>query len=307
MSELLLKQAAVIRDETGTSANTAERVGLCLEGIIREHDDFASRFPTTRIPPLVIDISQLDAMTTTEFARGDDRCVGTFFIVTRTGIQGTVLVIGTLEIFSDDMRHVVTQIFKTHEHLSADERFTAGHDHNHIYVYTRSYGLTMGSQTAAGPSCFPLHGWGKWRPLTAIPPQEGDEQGMAGLMSAEDKGLLDALAPLELTQRGTAADDWPALYNFSGISSQKDFEDFFAVHPMLSIYEKAKAGASIFMRSKNGETVFVRMRSFRPAGSKLKAVFEFDNIVLTISVSTARSEKTYKAVRVDMNKTFVTL
>lgn len=301
MSELLLQQAAEIRDETKPSANTATRIGLCLEGIIRDFDNFTSRFPSSRVPPLVIDISQLDSMKIPSYARLDMDGIGAFFIVTREDpIKGNApLNVGVLEVFSDSMSHVITQIFKTHESLTESGQFDGSHDHNHIYVYTRSYGLHAASSFPDfSPAYFPANGWGRWRPMTALPPQLGDNNGMAGFMSAKDKYKLDFLSPLKLSHRKNPDDVWPALYYFDQSSPQEDFIAFFKAHSLELIVDKAMNGAPIIMTGESNSFLTVRIRSYEPSGSGATVMFEFSNIVLTLIVSTTETATSYQADRV---------
>lgn len=88
-------------------------------------------------------------------------------------------VVGILEVLSDGMCHVVTQVLTTHYVLDGGE-IGGTHDDGKIYTYYRSYGASQGSGQV------PVGEWTQWSELLATTSANG-------LMSKEDKSKLDGI------------------------------------------------------------------------------------------------------------------
>lgn len=180
MSEELLRAAADIRAENQEGANTAHRIGSLMEKMISEQDALRQRLPDPIVSPKVVDLSELDLMTSPDYALAGLQMPGAYYIVTRSTSDGQrKMVIGTLTVFSDSMMHALTQVFQTHELPDRNgQGFDGSHDHNRVQVWTRSYGLKTGSQY--GPDSelyFPKGGWGKWhRTATPAAPDTGQPE-----------------------------------------------------------------------------------------------------------------------------------
>ena len=67
---------------------------------------------------------------------------------------------GTMEVFSDDMGHMVTEVFETHYTLVDGELGTA-HSDDKIFRYMRSYHIS------GGTSDIPVGTWGEWKQVYA--------------------------------------------------------------------------------------------------------------------------------------------
>ena len=119
-----------------------------------------------------VDLADLDLLCKIEDVVTENQSVSAFYMIT-SNIGKRKVVVGTLELFSDTMKHVVTQIVHTHCILNAQGFFDRSHNHNYIYTYTRSYGLTMGSTLDPyDPNYFPINGWGRWRTVISNAAQE---------------------------------------------------------------------------------------------------------------------------------------
>ncbi len=98
----------------------------------------------------VVDADHMDEVTDLGEMSGRTR-----WAVTRTTSGGKTFKVGTLDLFSDNMSHVLTQVYTTHEELKTGDDgatyFNGDHTDAYIYWYMRSYSImenTLG--TAAG-------------------------------------------------------------------------------------------------------------------------------------------------------------
>lgn len=79
---------------------------------------------------------------------------------TRFNVVNNNKVCGTMEVFSDDMGHMVTEVFDTHYMLVDGELGTA-HLDDKIFRYMRSYHISGGTST------IPVGTWGEWKQVYA--------------------------------------------------------------------------------------------------------------------------------------------
>lgn len=93
---------------------------------------------------------------------------------------GKKLPVGTLDMFSDSSMHQVTQVLTSNFVVSSDGSGFGSHMDNCIHTYSRMFNLN-----AAHPDGVAQGTWGPWKTHVTASAEEN------GLMSAEDKALLD--------------------------------------------------------------------------------------------------------------------
>ena len=104
----------------------------------------------------VVKINELNAMTSGEnLAKLLNGGTQTRYVVMDAN---NMYVEGILDVFADNMGHMITQVFRTHDVLDDDGTFIS-HTDEYIHTYYRSY------HVSGGTSLIPVNTWGAWQPL----------------------------------------------------------------------------------------------------------------------------------------------
>lgn len=191
--------AALVKNATGIGENTAERVG----GVLTDMTDYLyekkdelgtdgnavmSQQAVTEAITNTINLTDIDfdegLIAQIMFAKSSCR-----FLVTSNSSTMEDVSVGILDCFSDNMAHMLTQVFTTHYTLPLD----GSHTDDKIYKYWRSYHFQ------GGTSSIPTGTWGEWtlllEPLTdsdideIIPVNTSDNEDDEG--GGEDEGGID--------------------------------------------------------------------------------------------------------------------
>lgn len=129
-----------------------------------------------------VDLADLDLLCSIEDVTTQNQSVSAFYMITSM-VRKDKVVVGTLELFSDTLKHVITQIVHTHCTLNAQGILDKSHNHNEVYTYSRSFGLTMGSSLSPyDPNYFPLHEWSRWRTVNTNT-EQGNVQDLRNLLT----------------------------------------------------------------------------------------------------------------------------
>lgn len=106
--------------------------------------------------------------------------------------QKTIVTVGILDMFSDNMGHMLTQVLTTHYKMNSDGVLDLGaHTDDKIYTYFRSYHIS------GGTSAIPEGTWGAWKliydsdTMTLI-----DKILDIDMLTADDKGVAGGVATL---------------------------------------------------------------------------------------------------------------
>lgn len=82
-------------------------------------------------------------------------------VPTRYNVISSNKNVGIMEVFSDNMGHMITEVFETH-YIVENGVLTGGHSDEQIFKYKRSYHYIEG-----GTSDIPVGTWGKWEQIYA--------------------------------------------------------------------------------------------------------------------------------------------
>lgn len=170
----------------GTSLDSVKKQ-LSEESEAREDGDNAL---SVRIDGIVsskvIDITEIDTLPASKddaiaWAKDASRVR---YAVTSPNVSGKVrLTVGVLDVFSDNMGHVLTEVLTTHYAFNNDgELDFSVHSDDKIYVYYRSYGISNSNISPEG-------GWSAWKKYV---PEEFTELAIAvGGLSEKVEGMGD--------------------------------------------------------------------------------------------------------------------
>lgn len=160
---------------------TSENAGLMTAADKRKLDSLSDRDPAVLVTELDSLFSK-EAMTAEKPLR---------YIVTQVNRDRTMSV-GILDMFSDNMGHMLTQVLTTHYKMNSDGVLDFGaHTDDKIYTYFRSYHLS------GGTSAIPEGTWGAWKLM-----YDSDTRTLIDtildidMLTADDKGVAGGVATL---------------------------------------------------------------------------------------------------------------
>lgn len=240
VSALSAKQGKVLNAAIESEAEARENADKTLQNSI---EDLASRlYPT-------IEITELDSMcSSTSVASALTRNTKrSRYVVTQT-LSSTTRVVGYLDVLSDNMSHVVTQVLTTHHPFTDGVLDTSAHIDSKIYQYYRSYSVYKSTLTIDTGT------WTEWKML-----DNGLSEMVEGLadkvtsMSDSITGFENTLSSLSASkvtyETGTVADALLTAYNQKSVVL---FDGFVTSAITLQLQSLASASRVLFSTALGG-------------------------------------------------------
>lgn len=135
-----------------------------------------------------VSVTELDSLYSKDAVTGEKP---SRYTVTCEAAGGTSYTVGVLDMFSDSMRHQLTQVLTTHYAMNAEGvlDFTL-HNDNRVSVFFRSYHIQ------GGTSGTPVGTWGQWRLLCDSDVYSYIARVAENSLKKSDKGAAGGVASL---------------------------------------------------------------------------------------------------------------